>query len=174
MSLPTSSTDAGEPHLPPAGPLTRLLRSQHVAYLVVGAVNTAIGLAFFALAHWWFGGVIGYMGSLVVAYALAILVAFTLHRRFVFRVSGHWTRDLLRFTGVQASSLGINAVLLPLLVEVAGLGPVLAQTIATGLTVVVSFFAHKYFSFARDLGPGHPGDLIEHELQNEAPQESDA
>ena len=161
MSLPTSSTDAGEPHLPPAGPLTRLLRSQQVAYLVVGAVNTGIGLSFFALAHWLFGAAIGYMGSLAVAYALAILVAFALHRRFVFRVSGHWARDLVRFTGVQASSLGINAVLLPLLVEVARLGPLLAQTIATTLTVVVSFFAHKYFSFQRDLAPGNPGDLVE-------------
>ena len=150
-------------HLPPAGLLTQLVRSQQVAYLLVGGINTAVGLGFFALAHGLFGSAIGYMGSLVLAYALAILVAFVLHRRFVFRVKGHPARDLARFAGVQSTSLGINAGLLPVLVEVAGLGPLVAQTIATGVTVVLSYFAHKHFSFARNLGPGYPGDLIEHE-----------
>lgn len=155
--------DAPEPHLPPAGPLTQLVHNQQVAYLLVGGINTAVGLGFFALAHWLLGGTIGYMGSLVLAYAFAILVAFELHRRFVFRVKGHRARDLARFAGVQSTSLVINAALLPLLIEVAGLGPLLAQAIATALTVVLSYFAHKHFSFARDLGPGYPGDLIEHE-----------
>lgn len=161
-SSPAPAPDATEPHLPPAGPLLRLLRRQQVAYLVVGGLNTAVGLGLFALTHWLFGEVIGYMGSLVVGYCLATLVAFALHRRFVFRVEGHLARDLARFIGVHVSSLALNAVLLPLFVEVAGLGPLVAQTVATGLTVVLNYFAHRYFSFARDLGPGHPGDLIEH------------
>lgn len=101
------------------------------------------------------------MGCLAIAYAFAIVEAFVLHRRFVFRVTGHVRRDFLRFASVQLGSLGINAALLPLLVEVVGLAPVVAQTLATGLTVVISFFAHKYFSFQRNLAPGSPGELME-------------
>ena len=161
MSLP-APPDSTEPHQhPQPGLLTRLLHSEPIAYLVVGGINTATGLGLFALANYLFGDTIGYMGSLVLAYAGAIVVAFLLHRHFVFKVSGHWARDFIRFTSVQATSLAINAVLLPLLVELAHLDPLVAQTIATALTVVLSYFAHKHFSFARDLGPGYPAELIE-------------
>lgn len=157
----TAAPSGTEEHPPPSGPLTRLLRSQQLAYLVVGGINTLVGLGAFIVVHEWYGDQVGYMGSLVIAYAFAILIAFGLHRRFVFKVTGHLLRDFVRFSGVNLSSLAINAVLLPLLVEVVGLAPVVAQTLATGLTVVISFFAHKYFSFQRDLAPGSPGELME-------------
>jgi putative flippase GtrA len=148
-------------HPPPPGPLTRLVRNQRVAYLLVGGINTLVGLGIFVVVHELFGDRVGYMGSLVISYAFAIVIAFTMHRRFVFKVTGHLLRDFARFASVHISSLAINAVLLPLLVEAVGLPPIVAQTAATGLTVVISFFAHKYFSFQRDLAPGNPGDLIE-------------
>ena len=62
---------------------------------------------------------------------------------------------------MHLTSLGINAILLPVAVEVGGLEPVWAQTLVTTLTVIVSYFAHKHISFRRHLGPGYPGDLIE-------------
>ena len=163
LSPAPDAPDAPGSHDAEPGPLTRALHSQQLAFLVVGGINTLVGLGAFAAFHALLGDRIGYMGALVLAYAVAIVIAFLLHRRFVFKVSGHWARDLLRFTTVQASSLAINAVLLPLLVEVGGLHPLLGQTIATGLTVILSFFAHKYFSFARDLGPGYPGEVAEHD-----------
>jgi putative flippase GtrA len=137
------------------------MHGQKLAYLVVGGVNTLLGLGLFALVFHVWGHVVGYMGSLVIAYALAILCAFQLHRRFVFKVTGHWARDLARYTSVHLTSLGINALALPLAVEVFGIAPLLAQTLVTGITVVLSYFAHKHISFRRHLGPGYPGDLIE-------------
>jgi putative flippase GtrA len=142
---------------PPAaqrpGALSRFVSDQRTAFLIVGGINTLVGLGCFAIAHLLWGDAIGYMGSLVVAYAVAILCAFVLHRRFVFRVQGHVLKDLARFTVVNLSVLGINAVLLPLLVEVFRLPVLPAQVIATFVSVCLSFFAHRSFSFRRSGAP---------------------
>ncbi len=108
-----------------------------------------VGLGCFAFAHHFWGHAIGYMGSLVAAYAVAILCAFVLHRRFVFRVQGHVLKDLARFTVVNLSVVGINAILLPVLVEVFRLPVLPAQALATLVSVCLSFFAHRSFSFRR-------------------------
>ena len=138
----------------PRASLLRVLRSQKSAFLVVGGINTVIGLACFALAHRLWAAEIGYMGSLVVAYGVAILVAFFLHRRFVFRVRAHVLKDLVRFTSVNLGALGINAVLLPLSVEVLKAPVLPAQAVVVLLTVCLSYFAHRAFSFRR----AHPAD----------------
>ena len=141
--------------------LTSLLRDQRVAYLAVGGINTGLGFGFFVLFQLLLGDTIGYMGCLVLAYAPALVIAFFLHRRFVFRVQGHLVRDFGRFVLVNLSALGINAVLLPLFHEVVGLPVIAAQLVAMIVTVTSSFFAHRMFSFARDSavpdGPGLAG-----------------
>ena len=134
---------------PSPGPLWRILRNQKVAFLIVGGLNTLIGFAAFTGIYYLWGDVTGYMGALVAAYALAILVAFNLQRRFVFRVRGQVFKDLARFTSVQLTSLALNAALLPLAVEVLHLPAVPAQALAIALVVVLSYFAHLSFSFRR-------------------------
>ncbi|MGH3588077.1 MAG: GtrA family protein [Pseudonocardia sp.] len=132
-----------------------------MAFLVVGAVNTAIGLGWFVVVYQLAGHVIGYMGALVAAYALAILCAFELHRRFVFRVRGQVLTDLVRFTMVNLTSLVINAVLLPAGVELFGLPVLPWQVVVTGVTVCLSYFAHLTFSFHREhAGPGYPAEPV--------------
>lgn len=132
------------------GPLFRLVRDQRVAFLLVGGMNTAIGTLWFVLFLWLFPrGTVGYLGALLCAYSSAVLCAFVLYRRFVFRVTGHVFRDLFRFALVNLSTLGFNFVTLPLLVEVLGWPVLLSQFAITGVTVVYSWFAHRGFSFRR-------------------------
>jgi putative flippase GtrA len=132
------------------GPLFRLVRDQRVAFLLVGGMNTAIGTLWFVLFLWLFPrGTVGYLGALLCAYSAAVLCAFVLYRRFVFRVTGHVFRDLVRFGLVNLSTLGFNFVTLPLLVEVLGWPVLLSQFAITGVTVVYSWFAHRGFSFRR-------------------------
>ena len=92
------------------------------------------------------------MTSLLISHVLGVLCAFVLHRRFVFRVRGHVWLDLARFEVVNLAALGLNAVLLPLLVEVAGLPVILAQVVAGGARGVGTYFAHLLFSFRRPTG----------------------
>ena len=68
------------------------------------------------------------MASLLISHVIGVLCAFVLHRRFVFRVRGHVWLDLARFWSVNLAALGVNAVLLPLFVELAGLPVILAQS----------------------------------------------
>ncbi|HEY0248895.1 MAG TPA: GtrA family protein [Gryllotalpicola sp.] len=144
-----------------SSPFVRIITDQRVAFLMVGGVNTVLGYALFVLFQIAFGnglGRFGYMASLVSSYSVGILCAFCLHRYLVFRVRGHFWLDLGRFVVVNLGGLGINAVLLPLVIETTGARPTLAQAGVTLFTALASYFGHKFFSFRRrpvrqDSGP---------------------
>jgi len=131
-----------------AGPLLRLIRDQRVAFIAVGGLNTAIGLGWFVLFHAVFGSR-QYMLTLLCAHVGAVLCAFVLHRRLVFRVHGHVWLDLGRFELVNLTSLAINAILLPIAVSVMHLQVIPAQLAVTAVTVVMTYTGHKMFSFRR-------------------------
>jgi len=140
----------------PPGPLTRLVRDQRVAFLVVGAINTIAGFAIFiacseTVGHFVdhrFGKVAGALVTLGITHVLAVLFAFVMHRTFVFRVGGHVLRDLVRFWSVYLTAAGINFVALPVLVEL-GLDRIPAQAIIVASTKLLSYFGHRHFSFRR-------------------------
>ena len=132
------------------GPLLRLVSDQRIAYLIVGCFNTANAFVIFVVAQSLLGTSFpGYMASLLISHVLGVLCAFVLHRRFVFRVRGHVWLDLARFEVVNLAALGMNALLLPLFVEVAGLPVIVAQVAAGGLAVIGTYFGHLLFSFRR-------------------------
>ena len=136
----------------PDGPLLRIVKDRRVAFLIVGVINTVVGFAWFAFFEFAVGrflGQYGYMVTLVLAHIAAVLCAFVLYRRFVFRVRGHVWLDLVRFESVYLVSLGINAVLLPILVEFADLQPIVAQALIVFVTTIVSYVGHSRFSFRR-------------------------
>lgn len=137
----------------PDGPLLRFIKDRRVAFLIVGGINTVVGFLWFVLFQVTVGQVWGYMATLVFSHIASVLCAFYLHRRFVFRVRGHVWRDLARFEVVQLAAFGINLVALPLLVEVAGLDPIVAQALVVIVTVTLSYFAHRHFSFRRKEPP---------------------
>jgi len=134
------------------GPLFRIVRNEKVAFLLVGGFNTALGTAWFIVFQLLFGhklGRFGYMASLGCAHVAAVLCAFVLYRRFVFRVRGHLWLDLGRFEVVNLAALGINAVSLPFVVEVFSVRPIVAQLLVTCVTATLSYVGHKFFSFRR-------------------------
>jgi putative flippase GtrA len=140
----------------PPGPLIRLVRDQRVAFLLVGGINTIVGFGIFAacsetVGHFVdrrFGTLAGTLVTIVISHVLALLSAFVMQRRFVFRVRGHVLRDLMRFWSVQLTGLGINFVALPVLVEL-GLHRIPAGAIILTSTTVLSYFGHRHFSFRR-------------------------
>ena len=133
----------------PDGPLLRLFRDRRVAFLFVGVINTVVGFVWFALFDITVGRLWGYMVTLLFAHVASVLCAFVLYRRLVFRVRGHVWTDLIRFETVYLVSLGINAVLLPLLVEFAHLEPIVAQALIVFVTTLVSYFGHSRVSLRR-------------------------
>lgn len=136
----------------PDGPLLRIVKDRRVAFLAIGVVNTAVGFGWFVLFDLTIGQVWGYMVTLLFAHVASVLCAFVLHRRFVFRVRGHVWVDLMRFETVYLVALGVNALLLPLLVEFGGLEPIFAQALIVFVTTLISYFGHSRFSFRRKKG----------------------
>ncbi|MEO6411800.1 MAG: GtrA family protein [Pedococcus sp.] len=142
----------------PPGWLLRVIHDQRAAFLVVGAANTLIGLFWFVTFQYLVGRHVGYMVTLACAHVASVLCAFWLYRLVVFRVRGHVLRDLLRFESVYLSALGVNAVLLPLLVEIAHLPVLVSQFLIVGVTSLMSWFGHKHFSFRRPAAADQPSD----------------
>jgi len=149
MTEPRPSVGAPPGVAGPDGPLLRIIKDRRVAFVIVGGVNTIVGFGWFTLFMFLLERWIGYMGVLVLAQVVSVLCAFVLYRRFVFHVRGHVIRDLLRFSMVYVVAFAVNAVLLPLLVEVAHMPVLLAQALIVFVTTVVSYLGHRYFSFAR-------------------------
>ena len=89
--------------------------------------------------------------SLLLSQLLSSLPAFYLYRRYVFRVTGTFWADLVRFQGVYIVPFLANLVFLPLLVLI-GLHAILAQALIVVFNAVISYFGHKYFSFKRKGG----------------------
>ncbi len=150
---PSAATPA-----PPAGMtgapglLFRLVKDQRIAFLLVGVTNTVVGFVWFLVFDQTVGRIFGYMVTLLCAHVASVLCAFVLYRRFVFRVRGNVLIDLARFELVYLVALGINAALLPALVEFVHVPVLLAQALIVLVTTLVSFFGHRAFSFRRASG----------------------
>ena len=128
-----------------------MLEHERMRFLMVGGINTLVGYGLFLLFDWLLGRYIGYLGSLYCSYLLATVFAFVLHRRFTFRAtkSGRVMIDFLRFQSVYIVTLIVNTIALPLLVQIAGLHPFVAQACVVVVATIISYLGHRHFSFRR-------------------------
>jgi putative flippase GtrA len=138
----------GEPR--PAGAVNDLVHGalgrEEVRYLLV-AGSTALGYLI-ALAALLATG-LPYMVAIMIDQAITFSVAFPVYRRVIFRSTGRWQSDLLRFVGVWSGGLIAGIVATPVLVELAGQPPLVAQIIAVAVVAVLTFLGHKFVSFRR-------------------------
>jgi len=147
---------AEQPDMPKRALLLRMVTDQRIAFLIIGATNTVVGFGIFVALDLTVGRaldrtagtVVGSLVTLGIAHILGVLLAFVLYRRFVFKVRGHVLRDLARFESVYLVSLGVNAVVLPILVQF-GMNRIIAQAIILLATTTISYVGHRYFSFRR-------------------------
>jgi putative flippase GtrA len=130
----------------------RVIDHQVLRFAMVGIVNSVFGLGVFAGLQLTMGRHVHYLVILLISHVVSVLEAYVLQRRLVFQVSGRWWRDLARFWSVYLVALAINLVALPLLVEIAHLSVLPAQTIVMLGVALGSFVAHRSFSFRRPGG----------------------
>jgi putative flippase GtrA len=130
----------------------RLVERQGVRFVLVGVVNSGFSFGVFAALQLTLGKLVHYLVVLVLSNLLGILEAYVLQRWLVFQVTGRWWRDLAKFGSVYLVAFVVNAVALPLLVEVVGV-PVLAAQAAVMLATAVGTFAiHRVYTFRRPEG----------------------
>jgi putative flippase GtrA len=138
----------------------RIVADERFRFLLIGAINTGIGFGLFTLLELAFGRHTSYLVSLYASYAIAVVIAFVLHRRFTFRAhhSGGAPLSFLRFSLVYLVALAVNTVALPLLVEGARWHPIAAQAVVVAVSTAISYLGHKFFSF-RHAKPVPPGSV---------------
>ena len=123
-------------------------------FLVAGAANTVFGLAVYPLLLWSSPTLHRhYLIALGIAQAISLCFAFATYKLGVFRTRGNLAREFGTFSGFYLFNYAANWAALPLLVEVAGLPPVVAQLGFTAVLIVGSWFWHNNVTF-RQTGDG--------------------
>jgi len=122
--------------------------AEGLRFVVIGAINTAVGYAvFFVAATWLLSDLrFGYLLAVALSYAIATPIGYTLHRRVVFRAESS-PKSFARFVGVNLSAIGLNFVGLPIAVEGLGMTPQLGQALVLIIVVVFTYVGHKFLSF---------------------------
>lgn len=125
-----------------------LSSKRELRFLAVGAFNTAFNWGVF-VAFQLLLGKSNYLYSLINMYILGSIVGFFLYRKIVFKVSGNVLKDFGKYQLVSIGPFFANLLLLPIFVQVLGLGPVVAQTIFVIIITLWSYFGHRFYSFKR-------------------------
>jgi putative flippase GtrA len=117
-------------------------------FLVAGAANTAFGLAIYPLLLWSVPAfATHYMAALGVAQVVSLCFAFATYKLGVFRTRGNIAREFGAFSGFYLFNYAANWAALPLLVELGGIPPVIAQLGFTIVLIATSWFWHSRVTF---------------------------
>lgn len=130
-----------------------ILTDQRFRFVLVGGINTVLSMGLFIALDAWLGTRVPSIVPLVTAWTISVVCVFFVQRAFVFKVSGHVLRDLVRFVTVNLGALGANIALLFVASDLLHAPRVPAQLAITVVVVVFSYLGHKHFSFHRPDAP---------------------
>src|SRR5450759_5620288 len=122
-------------------------RREQLLYLVVGGWNTVFGYAAWALLQYLLCDHLHYLVVVVLSWPIAVLNAYLGYRYVVFRSRRSVFRELPRFSLVYLVTLLVNLALLPIALQVTPFNIYVVQALFTGVVVICSYLAHKYYSF---------------------------
>lgn len=132
----------------------RMWSYHQIRYVVVAGCTSLFYLALVAagLSLRWH-----YMLAILAAQAVTIACAFPAYRSLVFESGGRPLADFVRFLSVWSTGAVAGVVATPLLVELVGMDPLIAQVVAIVVVAVGSYLGHRFFSFSdSDVSP-HSG-----------------
>jgi putative flippase GtrA len=119
-----------------------------IRFLVVGVWNTLVGYgSFYGLYFLLTPHGVHYLVVLTLAQIVSVTNGYLCQRIFVFGSAERLFRAFFKFTLVYWITFAINAAALPLLVNLAGVSPLAAQTGLIAVSTIGSYFAHARFSF---------------------------
>ncbi len=154
---PASDPSTDAPTRRPSGGVVRTLFAlEQVRYLLVAGTTSLVYLAVLAALL-----AIGlhYFLAILLAQVVIISCAFPAYRTLIFRSTGPWRRDLVRFLGVWSSGALAGIVATPALVELLDWHPLVAQVIAIVVVAVLSYLGHRFISFRSRTAPDGAADV---------------
>lgn len=121
---------------------------RQVNFLIIGGINTAIGLAAFPILYYGLRAyTLHYMSILVVSQIICVTSAFFTNKFFVFKTQGNYVAEFLRFITFYSGYFVINLIAMPIFVEVLHIHPVITQGIISIGIIVSSYFWHSRITF---------------------------
>ena len=127
--------------------MNRLLKKQSLRYLITGGWNSVFGYGvgvylYVALSQQLHVTVIA-----VIANILTITMSFLTYKLFVFKTTGNWLIEYSRSYLVYGSMALLSVGLLWALVDYLSVNIWCAQALVIMLTVGISYFSHRFFTF---------------------------
>lgn len=117
-------------------------------FLLAGAANTALGLALYPLLLWTVPILrVHYLAALGICQAVCLCFAYATYKFGVFRTRGNVAREFGAFSSFYLVNYAANWGALPLLVELGGIPPVVAQVGFNLMVIVGSYFWHSRVTF---------------------------
>ena len=122
--------------------------SRPIRFLAAGALNTAVGLAFYPLLLWSVPAFrTHYLIALGIAQVACLLFAFATYKLGVFRTRGGAGREFALFSSYYMINYAANWAALPALVELGRIPPAIAQIGFTAAAVAGSWLWHSRVTF---------------------------
>ncbi|WP_334076782.1 GtrA family protein [Paenibacillus sanfengchensis] len=114
-------------------------------FIIVGVLNTIVGFITYA-------GFIqfvnrNYFVALVFSHIVGVVHSYLWNNKWTFSQKKHQAKSAVKFVLVYIFTFLVNLFLLFILVDTMGTNKLIAQGIALVITTLISFFAHKYWSF---------------------------
>ena len=143
--MPSQRPDALQPPLKPLAPAKRSVLTTAPRFLIVGVLNTIVGLSviFACKAFAGFGDAL----ANATGYAVGLAVSFVLNRSWTFDFTGRSARALLRFLLVFAVAYALNLLTVLALIRYAGMPSYLAHVLGIVPYTTFSFLANHFFVF---------------------------
>lgn len=142
-------------------PVSKLIPIETFTYAVCGATNTAFDIFLYFISYNFilqkqivdlgFVAISPHIAAFIIAFCITFPTGFLLNKYITFTESKlRGIRQLFRYGLVVLANVGINYVFLKLFVEVFFWYPTPSKIVTTGIAIVFSFFAQKYFTFRVD------------------------
>ena len=114
-------------------------------YLLVGVINTLVGLGIIYFAMYFLGMSVGSANA--VGYSIGILVSFILNKTWTFGSSDRIASSFLRYILVRAVGYAANLITVLFAHSQLGLNAYLAQAIGIVPYTTIGFVGSRYFAF---------------------------
>ena len=127
--------------------IKNLLNSSKLRYLIAGGWNTVFGyslgvILFILLTDSVHTAFIAFICNLI-----SMAMSFITYKVFVFRTKGNWIKEYFKACIVYGNVAIISIVVIWVLVDLVGLNIWISQALTIFVTVVISYFGHKKFTF---------------------------
>jgi len=124
--------------------LKKIDMRQFLKFIFVGVVNTGV---FYGIYYGMLQLGFSYVISLTVGNVIAIVNSYLWNKFFTFKSKKRSMDETLKFLIVAILQYFLNLLIVHLCVTFMDISPELAGLFAIGISVFVSYFGHKFWSF---------------------------